>query len=479
MVPFDRLIICRSNKLRRTPPEPTKLRLTPPEPDFTPGEKGFSDQDATGLPYDLLGRKPVGKQLSDLVERIEEPLVIALDGDWGSGKSHFLRLWTGAHRKENDGRARVIYFDAFEHDYLDDPLVGLVGAILREPGERSWQGKTLQKVKSAASKLLRPAFRIGLAAASGGVSELAPAALDSVLKATENEAEKAIDALWAKEATRKQAMQDFRESLSELAKDDNGNPQKLVFIVDELDRCRPDYALSLLEVIKHFFSVPNVHFVLGVNLTALGNSVRARYGAGIDAAQYLQKFVHLNMVLPKIKEPNGQGSTALQYFEAISPRYNFSRDVISDIRLLLTIVSLNREISLRDVERILTCFALLPSDLAKSPWGKKFAFAGAVALKVVAPDLYSRIRTKSLNVEHVKKLFYVSAEFEGDRGARYFWMIWQRLLDTSPSSEVIDGTNGALEWAPHGDYRLWLDRFVVNHIDTFEVSVGGNVRGQG
>ena len=116
------------------------MRLTPPEPDFTPRDKSFDDTDATGLRYDLLGRKAVGRRLSDLVERIEEPLVIALDGIWGSGKSHFLRLWTGAHRKGNDGRARVICCDAFEHDYLDDPLVGLVGAILQEPAGDSRLG---------------------------------------------------------------------------------------------------------------------------------------------------------------------------------------------------------------------------------------------------------------------------------------------------------------------------------------------------
>jgi hypothetical protein len=45
------------------------LRLTLPEPDFTPGDKGFDDKDATGLPYDLLGRKAVGKQLSDFLGR--------------------------------------------------------------------------------------------------------------------------------------------------------------------------------------------------------------------------------------------------------------------------------------------------------------------------------------------------------------------------------------------------------------------------
>ena len=178
------------------------MRLTPPEPEFTPGEKGFDDKDATGLPYDLLGRKAVGKQLSDLVERIDEPLVIALDGGWGSGKSHFLRLWAGAHRKENGGTAKVIYFDAFEHDYLDDPLVGLVGAILQEPRELAWQDAALHNIKSAASKLLRPAARIGIAVATAGASEFAVSAFDPLMRATGKEAEKAIDAMWAKEASR-------------------------------------------------------------------------------------------------------------------------------------------------------------------------------------------------------------------------------------------------------------------------------------
>jgi hypothetical protein len=296
MMPFDRLTFRRSSKFSHSPPEPNKLRLTPPEPDFTPGEKGFDDKDATGLPYDLLGRKGVGKRLSDLIERIDEPLVIALDGGWGTGKSHFLRLWTGAHTKENRGSAKNIYFDAFEHDYLDDPLVGLVGAILQETRASSWSDRAVDRVKVAASKLLRPVARIGLAVATAGATEIAIATLDPVVKAVGEEAERGINALWEKEASRRQAMLDFRIALAEPAKDAGGKPQKLVFIVDELDRCRPDYALSLLEVIKHFFSVPNVHFVLGVNLSALENSVRARYGAGIDAAQYLQKFVHLNMV---------------------------------------------------------------------------------------------------------------------------------------------------------------------------------------
>jgi hypothetical protein len=52
------------------------LRLALPEPDFTPADKGFDDRDATGLAYGLPGRKAVGRQLSDLIERMEQPLAV-------------------------------------------------------------------------------------------------------------------------------------------------------------------------------------------------------------------------------------------------------------------------------------------------------------------------------------------------------------------------------------------------------------------
>jgi hypothetical protein len=54
-----------------------------------------------------------------------------------------------------------------------------------------------------------------------------------------------------------------------------------------------------------------------------------------------------------------------------------------------------------------------------------------------------------------------------------------QLCQVVNSREAIDGTKGAFEWVPHGDYRLWLDRFVAKHIDTFKVPLGGDVRGQG
>lgn len=184
------------------------MKPFPEDPTFTPGEKGFDDKDGHGRPYDLLGRKQVGQRLTDLLDRVEQPLVIALDGGWGSGKSHFLKLWTGAHEKELGGKAKIIYFDAFEHDYLDDPLISLIGALLKqsekvkEPGSASLSANALSRIKSTGIRLAKPGLRIGLAVATAGASEMANAVWDEGLRAAEGVAADAIEDFWKKESGR-------------------------------------------------------------------------------------------------------------------------------------------------------------------------------------------------------------------------------------------------------------------------------------
>ena len=99
------------------------MRLTKPDPQINIGTSTFADG------KDWLEREAFGEKLSRLVEALDSPTVIALDGDWGSGKSHFLKLWVGAHKHQFKGQAEVVYFDAFKEDFLDDPLVSLVAAI--------------------------------------------------------------------------------------------------------------------------------------------------------------------------------------------------------------------------------------------------------------------------------------------------------------------------------------------------------------
>lgn len=380
------------------------MSLFPEEPVFVVGQAGF-DTVIEGQKLDVLGRKPLGQKLTELVDRIDQPLVIALDGGWGSGKSHFLKLWTGAHSKELEGKAEVIYFDAFEHDFLDDPLVSMVSRLTSERAEKTWGTKAIEKVKKAAFPLAKLAARVGLAAATAGVSEIANAVGDAALGKAADAADATIDQFWKTEANRIAAMQGFRQALTDLTapKAEDEKPRKIVFIVDELDRCRPDYALSMLEIIKHFFAVPNVHFVLGVNLTALENSVKARYGSEIDAQKYLQKFTSLTMTLPKRLVANPDVEVAAYYLNSKLP-YHLRSAKLGELTQACMKSPISRHrVNLRDVQRILVLISLLPKSVETKVWGYQVLIIGALFLKIVHPSVYQRFRDGDAVFEEIER----------------------------------------------------------------------------
>ena len=72
----------------------------------------------------------------------------------------------------------------------------------------------------------------------------------------------------------------------------------VVVVIDELDRCRPLYAIELLEAAKHLFSVENIVFVLAINLRELGHSIKAVYGSDFDSHEYLERFIDIAIPLP-------------------------------------------------------------------------------------------------------------------------------------------------------------------------------------
>lgn len=288
------------------------MKIFPPEPQVTLYQEGFEE-------LDVLQRVAIGQSLSNLVQRIEDPMVVALDGGWGTGKTYFLKRWVGAHTLDNNGTATTVYFDAFANDYLSDPLPAIVSALSeRFPQD---QESAVTRIKAAAFKLAKPLARFGLTMATFGATEVLAPVGDAAVNAMNAEASNALEYYWSQEAGRRAAMREFHSALAELVdaqtnEEDGNTPAgaQLVIVIDELDRCRPDYALEVLEVIKHFFAIPGVAFILGVNLEALENSVKARYGPDIDASAYLRKFINVSLALPsEIGRPHEMKDTVVVY----------------------------------------------------------------------------------------------------------------------------------------------------------------------
>jgi hypothetical protein len=328
-----------------------QMKLSIPEENIKLYETGFDETD-------FLDRKPFADKLSELIDKFETPFVVALDGPWGSGKSFFLKRWVGHHQVKAQDTV-VVYLDAFALDYLDEPLVALVSEIsARFEKQLPKSAKIWQSGKKIAAKLLPSVIRVAAAVATSGASEL----MARPFQVAVEKAAKEIDSakLWEREHSRREAVTDFREFLESLTKGVDDLPaKKIVVVIDELDRCRPDYALSMLEIIKHFFDVSNVHFILGVNLAELENMARARYGEKLDARNYIGKFVKVNIRLPEFSQ-NTNVIAWEPFFDETAQAMGLKGAVLAEIKFQLKMLR-SEIVTLRTIQRLLTSAALLPN----------------------------------------------------------------------------------------------------------------------
>ncbi|HJT20372.1 MAG TPA: P-loop NTPase fold protein [Nitrospira sp.] len=252
---------------------------------------------------DRMERNKSATLLTQLLERVDTPFVLALDAKWGNGKTTFVEMW----RYHLSARhIRNLYFNAWETDYSADPLIafiGEMGAAIKNYGKPSTRlTKAWKKVKAAGIVLAKRAFPVAAKVGTAGVLDLDSLSEQALAGLAADIAKDRIE----KYERDKKTVKGFRAQLQEFVKIlseeefEDGSKERLVFIVDELDRCRPTYTVELLERIKHFFDVDGLIFVLALDKEQLGHSIRAVYGAGIDVDGYLRRFLDLEYKLPSV-----------------------------------------------------------------------------------------------------------------------------------------------------------------------------------
>ncbi len=413
----------------------------------TPIEVGDTEGFSPGK--DLFNRAELGAGLTNLVTVVEDPMVIAFDGAWGSGKSTFLRMWAGELRK---AKFPVIVFDAFENDYVDDAFA----ALAREIVELSEQSKTAgsqlaENVKDRAvelgSMLLRSAGKIainvGVRAATAGLvsgKDLADVASDVEDEAAEI-ADKYMEDLLSRPAEQKLTVQRFREALSSLpsALQEVGATSKpLIFIIDELDRCKPIFALSVLERIKHFMSVPNVHFVLGVHLRQLEASVRAVYGSDINAPAYLEKFI--NLTVSNVDTAERAESRQLKvYGEHLRRALAIPLDDDSPLpRATATLVRVleQRGAGFRTMERAFTVLALAIAFTPTNYVRYGVLVGGLIALKLFEPKLFTKAKAGTLSLSEALSGLGIADDHQLDRHGQHEAELWTFCLAEVVPAEI-------------------------------------------
>ncbi|WP_321449274.1 P-loop NTPase fold protein [uncultured Cohaesibacter sp.] len=405
------------------------------EQNFKLYETGFDESD-------FLNRKPLADQLSILLHGSSKPLVVALNGGWGSGKSFFLERWIGEYvnsseDEESEIAGEVIYFDAFKSDYLDDPLVSLTHTIserlkVTQSKSSTDTASVTEQLKKYAPIVGRAASNVIIAYATRGIyasvedlfeepsdnepstsptamDKASDAAIASTEKLTKEKLDNFSDRFWEAESVRTDAMDQFRMSLKQIVSE----KEKLIIVIDELDRCRPDYSLALLEVIKHFFSEKNVHFVLGVNLDELANMVCARYGNNTDGVKYLQKFLSLVITMPYETFIEGETKTLVsKYLASKLLNFNFTENTQKYLKEYFRISQISKNSQPRDIEKILFEMSILPIFFKKEDTKSnntiyfQIICMGLIILKNTNFKIYQSLhRNNYENIEDLSEIF--------------------------------------------------------------------------
>ncbi|MCX9111725.1 KAP family NTPase [Aeromonas veronii] len=381
------------------------MKLTVPELKINDGE-GFSTE------KDLFNRKPFGDRLYNLIMNSDDNLVLALDAQWGEGKSTFIKMWSGENKYKQEPPLETIYFDAFENDYQKEPFLALASEIYElledkaESKKVEFKEKAAQVFKTFSRGMIKTGIRLGTAGlidgsileqAENDISTLVSEQVDSVI-ASKFESSKAD----------KLALSNFRAFLSDIAI--NHTPGKrIVFVIDELDRCRPDFALDLLENIKHLFSVSGITFLLVMNRKQLEESVKCRYGNGIDSVTYLQKFINVWLSLPRVSGKNQQDD-GVKYLKTVFNSMIEGNGVnnVEVIQILQSIVRYLKP-SLRDIERVLTYFAIIEnsSDDSMNDFYQNI-MATVCFMKAVNPRLLDEVVSKRASSQELLDFLQMS-----------------------------------------------------------------------
>lgn len=255
------------------------------------------------LQDDMFRRNEKIGYFMQLLDSIEGSYTVALDGQWGSGKTFFIKQSKLVLEAYNPNIEKIdtatrqivknkmgvyiggkglqpqypIYYDAWINDNDEDPIVSLLYSIteaysfFQERRIESLNG--VIEIGSEIIKMLRgPNIeKIKKLLASHSCMDAKKESFDLFTKINE-----------------------FLEQLNL----EKGN--RLVIFIDELDRCKPTFAVTFLERIKHYFEHPNITFVFSVNMAELANTIQNYYGEGFEAGRYLNRFFDYTFHLPAV-----------------------------------------------------------------------------------------------------------------------------------------------------------------------------------
>lgn len=314
---------------------------------------------------DLFDRKPYAEFLAKLVMYCDlyrrnddsKSYTIALDSPWGTGKSTFLKKFESLLKEQYSDRFLIVHYNAWQNDFWDNAFEPLADAIftsgffdndLCEQASEATITKTYDAIKHIAMAFTKKSLELFVD-------------LEELDKARES----ASKALHIYTDTHPQSVstryRDFVKNISVLQDaltsffNENVPQQKVLIVIDELDRCRPTFAIDTLEIVKHIMNAPQVVFLFALDINQLNSTIKSVYGDGTDSVGYLMRFFSYysrmpNADLSKIID-DMINSLVMPLSENHVSRTTLRNDFVSIVQYL--------SLSARDLETICKVYLLM------------------------------------------------------------------------------------------------------------------------
>lgn len=434
---------------------------------------------------DKLQRKIIAENLTQLVQSTNQPFVISVEAPWGWGKTTFVKMWKT--HLESLGHT-CIYFNAWENDFVDDPLIAFIGEISKALDEKKTKGnaeKQFKRIQNIGGKIVRRLLPLTIQLATQGLltqdsvkgaSNILFTGSDEIANLATELAEEKIKQY----ENDKNGIREFKKELTKFAKlisEDKSKKAPLIFFIDELDRSRPDFSISLLERIKHIFNAEGIVFVLSIDRGQIEQSVKSIYGQEMKSDGYLRRFIDFRVRLPepsiesfcvflfehfkldevfeKRNKRNNEQETLMKFFIKLSHLYGFSLRVIeqcfTEINLILRTTSPTTNI--------------FPEILAF-----------LISIRAYKPEIYAQLSVNPMSSEQAQKIIKeIKQDFDlKDRSISWLLStveahITYSYLNEKDQNSIYESYSSIIKDESSSKSEKEYFSFVMNFIQEFEL----------
>ncbi len=342
------------------------------------GTKGFTDGAVVSLDNDLFDVEKYINGLSSFIEKCETPMTIAIQGDWGSGKTSVMNM---VKEKLDKNNIIPVWFNTwkFSQFNMEEQLpVTFLSYLLKElsAGLSDKFQKRVERTVKTIGKLAFMSANVAADLFAGGMPEAINDAKEEMFSKNSIDT---IDSLKS----------DFQNTISELL-EGKGDGSRVVIFIDDLDRLRPGLAVGLLEILKIFLDCDKCVYVLAVDYEVVVQGIKEKYNGNLDG-QKGRKFFDKIIQVP-FKMPVAHYNIDNYVNKALE---EIGVETGGDVRDYTEIITYSAGCNPRTMKRLFNAYLLLSNVYEGSPviensYEQKLLFA-CLCLQMSYEEIYNYI----------------------------------------------------------------------------------------